>query len=59
MDINDLRIIFTLLVFIAFIGIVAWAYSAKRKRSFDQAANLVFDEEDAADREAGAGKKHN
>lgn len=59
MDINDLRTIFTLLVFLAFIGIVAWAYSSKRKRSFDQAANSVFDEEDAPLRGDGAGKQHN
>lgn len=59
MDINDLRIIFTLLVFLAFIVIVWWAYSAKRKSSFDHAANSVFDEEDAPARGEGAGKQHN
>lgn len=59
MDINDLRTIFTVLVFLAFIGIVAWAYSAKRKHSFDHAANSVFDEEDAPARGVDAGKQHN
>jgi cytochrome c oxidase cbb3-type subunit 4 len=61
MDINDLRSLLTLLVFAIFIGIVVWAYSTKRQRSFDQAANSVFDEDDAAARrDGGAGKQeHN
>ena len=28
--------------FIAFIGVVLWAYSGKRKQQFDEAANLPF-----------------
>jgi cytochrome c oxidase cbb3-type subunit 4 len=46
MDINDLRSLFTVLVFLAFIGIVVWAYSAKRKQSFDAAARAPLDEQD-------------
>ena len=42
MDIGTLRGLGTLLVFVAFIGIVLWAYSNKRKSSFDEAANLPF-----------------
>lgn len=42
MDINDLRGFSTVLVMIAFIGIFAWAYSGKRKKGFDEAANLPF-----------------
>ena len=42
MDINDLRGISTLFVFIAFIGVCFWAYNSKRKKSFDEAANLPF-----------------
>jgi cytochrome c oxidase cbb3-type subunit 4 len=38
MDINDLRSIFTVLAFIAFIGIVWWAYSDRRKATYDEAA---------------------
>ena len=36
----------TLLVFVAFIGVVLWAYSGKRKDSFDEAANLPFSDEE-------------
>lgn len=37
--------IFTVLVFVFFIGIVLWAYSKRSKSRFDEAANLVFDDE--------------
>jgi len=37
--------IFTLVVFVCFIGIVLWAYSKKAKIGFDEAQNLVFDDE--------------
>ncbi len=42
MDINTLRGISTLVLFIAFIGLCIWAYSKKRKPEFDEAANLPF-----------------
>jgi cytochrome c oxidase cbb3-type subunit 4 len=47
MDINDLRGISTAFVMIAFIGLVIWAYSKKQKKSFDEAANLPFADEEA------------
>jgi cytochrome c oxidase cbb3-type subunit 4 len=46
MDINDFRSLQTVLAFIAFIGIVLWAYSKRRKKPFDDAANLPFADED-------------
>jgi cytochrome c oxidase cbb3-type subunit 4 len=45
MDIGTLRGLGTLLVFVAFVGLVIWAYSSKRKKSFDEAANLPFADE--------------
>jgi cytochrome c oxidase cbb3-type subunit IV len=42
MDIGMIRGIGTVVVFIAFIGVVLWAYSSRRKDSFDEAANLPF-----------------
>ena len=45
MDINDLRGLSTVLLMIAFIGLCIWAYSSKRKKSFDEAANLPFADE--------------
>lgn len=34
-----------LLLILVFIGIVAWAWSAKRKKAFDEAARLPLDDE--------------
>lgn len=42
MDINDLRALTTVALFASFIGICIWAYSGKRKKEFDEAANLPF-----------------
>ncbi len=42
MDIGTLRGLGTLLIMVAFIGLVIWAYSGKRKKSFDEATMLPF-----------------
>ena len=39
---STLASVFTVLSFAVFLGIVFWAYSARRKPSFDQAANEPF-----------------
>jgi len=46
MDINDFRGLSTLFLMIAFIGLCFWAYSKKRKKTFDEAANLPFADEE-------------
>ena len=45
MDINTLRGIATIFAAIAFIGVVVWAYSSRRKTDFDEAVNLPFADE--------------
>lgn len=45
MDIGTLRGLGTLMVLIAFVAVVIWAFSSKRKKSFDEAANLPFADE--------------
>ena len=45
MDINDLRGLSTVLLFIAFVGLCFWAYSSRRKAEFDEAASLPFADE--------------
>jgi cbb3-type cytochrome oxidase subunit 3 len=32
----------TVLAFVAFIGVVLWAYSSRRKQAFEEAANAPF-----------------
>ncbi len=45
MDINDLRGILTAIIFIAFIGIWAWAWSSRRKKDFEESAALPLEED--------------
>jgi cytochrome c oxidase cbb3-type subunit 4 len=56
MDINDLRSITTVLLFVTFIAIVVWAYSGKRKQAFDEAASLAVGDEDELKRNGKAGQ---
>lgn len=44
MDINTLRIVFTLAGFVIFIGIIAWAVSPSNRRRFEEAAQIPLDE---------------
>lgn len=45
MDINDLRSLTTVLMLVIFIGVVWWAYSARTKASFEEAARLPLDDD--------------
>ncbi|MBU6437594.1 MAG: cbb3-type cytochrome c oxidase subunit 3 [Betaproteobacteria bacterium] len=42
-DLNMLRSVVTLASFIAFLGIVWWAYSRRNRERFDEAAQLPFE----------------
>jgi cytochrome c oxidase cbb3-type subunit 4 len=42
MSVNDLRIAVTVLSFVAFLGVVAWAWSRCNLGRFDEAAHLPF-----------------
>lgn len=50
MDINTLRGLATILVMIVFIGICLWAFSSRKKKDFDDAANLPFEDDEIAER---------
>ena len=50
MDLNDLRIIVTLVSMFTFIGIVVWAWSSRNRARFDEAALLPFAEDLSASR---------
>jgi cytochrome c oxidase cbb3-type subunit 4 len=45
MDINVLRSIITVVSFLVFIGIVCWAWSARRKDDFEAAARMPLDDD--------------
>jgi len=37
--------IYTVIVFVAFIGAIWWAFNSRNKDKFDDAANIIFEEE--------------
>jgi cytochrome c oxidase cbb3-type subunit 4 len=45
MDINLLRSIVTVVMFVFFIGVTLWAWSARNRKGFDDAARLPFEGE--------------
>ncbi len=45
MDINTLRSIVTVVSLITFLGIVAWAWSRRNAESFEEAAQLPFEQD--------------
>lgn len=45
MDMNLFRGIITVILLVAFIGLWIWAWSSKRRKQFDEAANLPFRDE--------------
>ncbi|WP_394245030.1 cbb3-type cytochrome oxidase subunit 3 [Vibrio astriarenae] len=45
MDIGTIHSIWTIVLFVSFIGVVWWAYGKSRRSRFEEAANLVFDDE--------------
>jgi len=58
-DLSDLRTIVTALSFIAFLGVVFWAYSSKQKKRFDEAANLPFvDDDEGLTKPRASGDRH-
>ena len=46
MDLDTIRSVITAASFATFLGVVWWAYSARRKSGFDRAARSILDEGD-------------
>ena len=46
MDVNTLRALLTLICFVLFLGIVAWAWSSGSRARFHDAARVPLDEDD-------------
>ncbi|AMO57301.1 CcoQ/FixQ family Cbb3-type cytochrome c oxidase assembly chaperone [Endozoicomonas montiporae] len=49
MDINDIRGLATVLAMVAFLAVTYWAYSSRRKKDFEEAANLPFADDNFPD----------
>jgi cytochrome c oxidase cbb3-type subunit 4 len=58
MNFGLIHSVWTVLLFVLFIGIIVWAWSAKRKKSFDQAARLPLEDEVITPVRPTQGKKH-
>ncbi len=54
MDINVLRSGVTVAAFIAFVGILVWAYLPSRRAEFDDAAQLPFSNDESTLADAGS-----
>ena len=46
MELNDFRVLITVLGFLCFVGICIWAYSKHARSGFDEAAQLPFTDDD-------------
>ncbi len=55
MDLNDARALLTVLGFIGFIAIVAWAYSKGARKGFKEASELPFADHEEAQRSGEQG----
>lgn len=47
---GDWHVVWTLLLMTAFVGIVYWAWSGRRRKDFEEAANLPLEEDDRGPR---------
>ena len=43
--VNDFRSLVTVMLFVLFLAIVAWAYSSRNRGAFDEAAALPFQDD--------------
>jgi len=55
-DIGTFHGLWTLALLIVFIGIVIWAWSAKRKKHFDEASRIPLEDEKSG-ASGGSGKR--
>jgi cytochrome c oxidase cbb3-type subunit IV len=44
--ITQIQVVWTVVVMVVFLAIVFWAWSGRRKESFNEAANIPLEEED-------------
>lgn len=57
MDINFVRGVLTAVAFVAFVGIVWWAYRRGSRKRFDEAAQLPFADTGTPAAAAGTGEQ--
>ena len=55
MDTSSFQSIWTVIAFVAFVAIVIWAWSGKRKKNFDKASRMALDDDKAVSDEQRRG----
>ena len=58
MDYETFNGLYTLFLIVIFVALILWAYSKKRKTSFDNIAKSIFDEHQDTTKYAGETSKH-
>jgi len=58
MDQSTIQSVWTVVVFILFIGIVIWAFSPRRRKDFDEAAQLPLDDDKILNNESNTESQH-
>ncbi|EKE87003.1 CcoQ/FixQ family Cbb3-type cytochrome c oxidase assembly chaperone [Idiomarina xiamenensis] len=48
MDYGTWRGVFTIIILVLFIALVIWAFSKRQRKSFDEAANSIFEENESS-----------
>jgi len=56
--ITQIQVIWTVVVMIIFLAIVFWAWSGRRKESFDEAANIPLEDEDFIEEKASTAENN-
>ncbi len=58
MDFATFNGLYTLFLIIIFVGLILWVFSKKHKKTFDQIANSIFDEDqDTTEYESRSGQR--
>ncbi|PKG38718.1 cbb3-type cytochrome oxidase subunit 3 [Psychromonas sp. Urea-02u-13] len=57
MDFATFNGLYTLFLIIIFVALIFWAYSKKQKKSFDNMANSIFDDQDLAENDSDVNKQ--
>ncbi len=59
MDLPTLRGLFTLVLMVAFVAIVIWAWSGRRREDFEEAARLPLEDDPSSSSAERPGKPRN
>jgi cytochrome c oxidase cbb3-type subunit 4 len=56
--VTQIQVVWTVVVMVVFLGIVFWAWSGRRKESFDEAANIPLEDEDFIEEQASTAENN-